>query len=407
MRRQYNVLVMAQDFLSLRASGLSRPRPTHPVTRSVPALGAAVATCAALVALATPAAAFPSRAFLSQFNTVTTVSTTVPPLNGDVNPYGIVNVPQSIGTLVRGDTLVSNFNASSNAQGTGTTIVQISPDHQQFLFAQINPNDLPGSCVGGVGLTTALSVLAGGFVVVGSLPVTDSGMGTPEAGCLIVLNSEGTPVETWSGGDINGPWDMTALQLPGFAELFVTNVLNQTVAAAGSVVNQGTVIRILVALPRGHNPIMLRSTVIATGFAEQLNSSALVLGPTGVALGFNGALYVADTVNSRIATVPLAALRVTPVAGGGGTLTSGGSINAPLGLTLAPNGDVITVNGGDGNAVETTPQGAQVDTVQIDPAGAGGDLFGLTIAPGNRGVLFVDDGDNTLKLFSHSGGYSS
>ena len=48
---------------------------------------------------------------------------------------------------------------------------------------------------------------------------------------------------------------------------------------------------------------------------------------------------------------------------------------------MAPNGDVLTVNAGDGNIVETTPSGHQVDTVQIDPAGAGGDLFGLTLAP--------------------------
>ncbi len=71
-------------------------------------------------------------------------------------------------------------------------------------------------------------------------------------------------------------------------------------------------------------------------------------------------------------------------------------------MTLAPNGDLIAANGGNGNAVEVTPFGAQVDSVQIDPAGAGGDLFGLTVAPGGRGLLFVDDGDNTLKLFHHT-----
>jgi len=401
MRRQFKVLATTQEPVPPVRPANSRRQ----ATRLLPVLGTAIAMCATLVGVAGPAAALPPSAFLGQFNTVTNVSTTVPPVIGDVNPYGIVNVPQTIGLLNRGDTLVSNFNASSNLQGTGTTIVEISPGGQQSLFAHINPDHLPGACPGGVGLTTALTVLAGGFVVVGSLPVTEAGMGNPEAGCLIVLNSDGNPVETWSGGPINGPWDMTVLQFPRFAELFVTNVLNGLIPGNTNVVNQGTVIRILVTLPPGRNPIMLGSTLIGTGFAEQLNSSALVLGPTGVALGANGVLYVADTVNSRIATIPLAALRVTPVTGGGGTLTSGGSINSPLGMTLAPNGDIITVNGGDGNGVETTPQGVQVDTVQLDPAGMGGDLFGLTIAPDNRGVLFVDDGDNTLKLFSHVGRY--
>ena len=70
------------------------------------------------------------------------------------------------------------------------------------------------------------------------------------------------------------------------------------------------------------------------------------------------------------------------------------------GSPLAPNGDLITVNGNDGNAVEVSPFGAQVDTVTIDPFNSGGDLFGLAIAPGGNGVLFVDDNGaaNTLDL---------
>ena len=211
---------------------------------------------AVMTALATsgaaPAGALRPDPFLAGFNTVTTVASTVP-ANGDVNPYGIVNVPQTVGSLVRGDTLVSNFNAKSNLQGTGTTIVQIAPDGQQSVFAQLD-GPLPGACPGGVGLTTALTVLQGGIVVVGSLPVTMGGMGKPEAGCLIVLDSHGTPLETFSGGDINGPWDMTAFQVPGFAVLFVTNVLNGTVAAKGAPVNDGTVVRLVLALPHGAPP---------------------------------------------------------------------------------------------------------------------------------------------------------
>jgi hypothetical protein len=360
------------------------------------ALAIGVAPLAVAIADSAPAGAAPVP-YLSHFTTVTEVASTVP-ANGDVNPYGVAEVPFSTGSLVRGDTLVSNFNASSNLQGTGTTIVEVAPTGQVSLFAQINPN-LPG-CPGGVGLTTALSVLNDGYVVVGSLPVTEQGIGTPEAGCLIVLNGAGVPVETWAGHGINGPWDMTSAQLFGpFAELFVTNVLNGTVAAAGNEVDQGTVLRLSVFEPAGRPPLLIGTTAVATGLGEELNSSALVLGPTGVALEPNGTLYVADTVHSRIAAVPFATSRFFPVPGGV-TVSQGGSLNSPLGLAVAPGGDLIAVNGNDGNAVEVTPFGAQVDTRTIDPFDSGGDLFGLAIAPGGRGILFVDDNSaaNTLDL---------
>ena len=112
---------------------------------------------------------------------------------------------------MRGDILISNFNNSENLQGTGTTIVQMTPPGSLSLFAQINPATLPGPCPGGVGLTTALAILPGGYVVVGSLPTTNGIAATAQAGCLIVLDSTGHVVKTISGAPINGPWDMTAV----------------------------------------------------------------------------------------------------------------------------------------------------------------------------------------------------
>jgi hypothetical protein len=370
------------------------------VASGAAALAAVVASVAAVAVAPASAAPMP---FLAHFNSVDVVASTVPttgPGAGDQNPYGVANVPFSTGNLVRGDTLVSNFNSSTNLQGTGTTIMQVAPGGQVSQFAQIDANTLPGPCPGGVGLTTALSVLGDGYVVVGSLPV--NGFGTPQAGCLIVLNSDGVPVETFAGAGINGPWDMTSLQVFGpFAELFVTNVLNGTVAAGGSEVDRGTVVRLSVFDPPGRPPAFFASNVIATGFAEELNSGALVIGPTGVALGHNGTLYVADTVKDRITAVPFATSRFFPVFGGGIPLSTGGSLNGPLGLATAPNGDLIAVNANDGNAVEISPFGVQVDTKTIDlPFNSGGDLFGLAIAPDGHGLLFVDDnaGANTLDL---------
>src|SRR5207245_2732959 len=153
-------------------------------------------------------------------------------------------VPTTTGSLVRGNILISNFNNSANLQGTGTTIVQISPSGSVSLFAHIDANHLPGECPGGVGLTTALVALKSGWVVVGSRRTTDGTAATAKAGCLLVLNSHGKVVETFFGSLINGPWDMTAADFGSRASLFVTNVLNGTVAANGKIVHQGTVLRL-------------------------------------------------------------------------------------------------------------------------------------------------------------------
>src|SRR5229473_3331530 len=145
------------------------------------------------------------------------------PANGDINPYGVAVVPVTAGALVANSVLVSNFNNSANLQGTGTTIVQISPTGSLSLFAQIDGTKLPAPCPGGVGLTTALVALRSGFVIVGSLPTTDGTSATAQAGCLIVLNSSGKPVATLQGNGINGPWDMTVLDMGTAAVLFVSN----------------------------------------------------------------------------------------------------------------------------------------------------------------------------------------
>ena len=87
-------------------------------------------------------------------NPVRSVST-VPP-NGDVNPYGVSYVPNNFypvapTALAKGDILVSNFNNSSNLQGTGTTIVRIPSKGKVSTFFR-GPK--------GVGLSTALNVLS-------------------------------------------------------------------------------------------------------------------------------------------------------------------------------------------------------------------------------------------------------
>jgi hypothetical protein len=371
------------------------------LTRALAAAATAGVAGALLLAGASAAAA-QTVPFIGGFGSPTTVMSTVPG-NGDVNPYGVAVVPRSEGLLQQGDVLVSNFNNINNQQGTGSTIVEISPSGAVTQFAQISAGSLPGRCPGGVGLTTALTVLRSGWVIVGSLPTADGTSATAQAGCLIVLDSQGQVRETFSGHGINGPWDMTALDGGAVADLFVTNVLNGTVTHSPNLVNRGTVLRLELVIAGDQPPRLVAVTRIGSGFAEQTSTSALVVGPTGVGLGADGTLYVADTLNSRIAAIPDAVFRLTS-AGTGATVSQGGALNGELGLAIAPGGDILTVNGGNGNLVEVTPAGQQVAVATLDntptPPGQPGNgaLFGLAVAPGGAGVYFVDDDTNTLNI---------
>lgn len=359
------------------------------VRRFLPFIGAALFASA-------PANA--DQPFLNTLHNIVTLTSTVP-VNGDVNPYGVAIVPTTNGALTAGNVLVSNFNNSANLQGTGTTIVQITPTGTPSLFATINAASLPGACPGGAGLTTALVALRSGFVIVGSLPTADGTAATAQAGCLIVLDSGGRLVTTISGHGINGPWDMTALDFGTAAVLFVSNVLNGTVAANGSVVAHGSILRIVLSIPIHGRPHAVSITPIASAFKERTDPAALVIGPTGLGLDAHGTLFVADTLQNRIAKIPHALFRLTD-AGDGITVSEDHALNQPLGLAIAPNGDILTVNGGDGRIVETSPNGERVATRMIDVSHSGngaGTLFGLAVA--SSGVYFVDDGNNTLNVF--------
>jgi len=133
-----------------------------------------------------------------------TITTSTIPSNGDVNPYGVAFVPQDFpagGLLNPGDLLVSNFNNAQNIQGTGTTIIKVTPTGQTSLFFQ-------GTAP--LGLSTGLEVLKAGFVLVANCP-TNSTPPVPGAlpGSLLLIDSHGKLVETITNPVIQGPWDFT------------------------------------------------------------------------------------------------------------------------------------------------------------------------------------------------------
>jgi hypothetical protein len=371
------------------------------VALAIAGCGSSSSTSSSTQATGTTAAAASTAAFLTPLTTVSKVASTVP-VNGDINPYGLVFVPSSVGKLQAGELLISNFNAKEAAkesgQGTGTTIVQVSRTGKVSPFATIDPKTLPGPCPGGVGLSTALNILPGGYVVVGSLPTTNGKTATAKYGCLIVLDSEGKVIKTIASKNIQGPWDSTAKSEGSKTALFISNALNGGAAKGIHTIDNSTVLRIELESGEGQTPKVLNETVIATGIPWIDSAEALVLGPTGLALASNGTLYVASTQDDKILAISEAATRTTAAEKGGTVLTEGGHLKEPLGMVLAPNGNIITTNGGDGKMVETTPAGKQLAVQTADSKTGAGSLFGLAISPAGNSIYFVDDGENTLNV---------
>lgn len=325
------------------------------------------------------------------------------PANGDVNPYGVAFVPHGFpsgGPLHPGDIIVSNFNNSANLQGTGTTIVKVNNGNSPTLFFQ-------GQA--GLGLTTALGVLKGGFVLVGNLPSTDgSGSCVAESGPmqnvgqggLLVIDKHGNLVQQLTSASLlNGPWDLTVRDEGQFAQVFVANALSGTV----------TRLDLLVAGDRDGDKddqvVVLRETQIASGYAHRCDPAAFVVGPTGVALNKEtDTLYVSSTGDNAIFAIRNASFRTTDAGMGNLVVQDPVHLHGPLGLALAPNGDLISTQGDAINpdpdhqseVVEFTPRGHFVSEFSVDPVA--GSAFGLAVRPLDDGFIFATVDDNTAVL---------
>lgn len=372
-------------------------------TTSLAALVCATLAFGALSARAEDAAT-PAPGLLPGIHKHTLQTSTVPE-NGDQNPYALFIAPVAAGVIQKDDVLIDNFNNAANLQGTGTTITTFNPATRKLTtFAKL-PHDLPG-CPGGVGLSTAMTMLKSGWVIVGSAPSNDGTTGTKGAGCLIVLNPQGQVAKIFADANINDPWgNMAVIDRGDRATLFVSNAGFGVGSADGDppVFNQSTILRIELAIADGKVPEITSETVVAGGFGEQADKSVFLIGPTGLAMGEGDKLYVSDALANRISEIRDASTRTTS-AGVGRTVTKDGLLSRPLAMVMTPQGHLLVTNGLNGKVVEIDPvEGKQLyaqwidaDKAQVPPGN--GDLFGLVMHPNGKGFYYVEDDVNTLVL---------
>lgn len=312
------------------------------------------------------------------------ISSTIPS-NGDLNPYGVAFVPPGFpegGPLHPGDVLVSNFNNSSNIQGTGTTIIQftprnkVAPPNQASIFFQGAPP---------LGLTLALGVLKRGFVLVGNVTTTDGTSNTVKAGPLLILDSNGKQIlsiPSDSQTKLDGPWGLTIADGFSTAKVFVSNVLDGTVTRLDLSVGPTSV-------------SVIRSTRIASGYAHRTDPAALVLGPTGLAYDpRDDVLYVASTADNAIFKVTYAG-SATQSFGKGKIVFQDVHLRGPLALAFAPNGHLLTSNGDAVNPDPTQPS----EVVEFTKKGEFIGQYNINDAPdGAFGVAVKKSGDETAQL---------
>jgi hypothetical protein len=348
------------------------------------------------------------RGFLETIHRHQTLTSTVPE-NGDQNPYAVVVAPVSIGKIQKDDILIDNFNNLSNLQGLGTTIVDYNPATKKTtMFARV-PRNLKG-CPGGVGMSTAMTMLKTGWVIAGSTPSNDGTTATKGDGCLMVFDANGNLVTTWSGPDINDPWgNMAVLDNGNSATLFVSMSgfdvpdwhVRDPATGNSMVVNKSTVLRLQLSIPEGKPPVITARTVVANGLGQRANRDVFLIGPTGLALGSDNTLYISDAQENRIVAIPDATSRTTS-GGTGREVTRGGLLHRPLAMFMAPNGHLIVCNGQNGQVVEIDPVAGKqivaqwVDINQAQSPPGNGDLFGIALTPDGKGFYYVEDDMNTV-----------
>jgi sugar lactone lactonase YvrE len=179
--------------------------------------------------------------------------------------------------------------------------------------------------------------------------------------------------------------------------VFVSNVVS------------GTVTRLDLAIMNG-KPVVMGTTHIAKGYMVQPNAAAVILGPTGLAYDDDkDVLYVASTADNKIFVVPNAGLRTGPPANGtGAVFIQDSHLRGPLGLVLAPNGDLITANGDAVNGdtgqpseiVEFNREGRFVRQFNVNPAQGG--AFGIAVERSGEDrarLAVVDDNTNDIIVF--------
>jgi hypothetical protein len=327
----------------------------------------------------------PDVSVLKQLDKQVVIGTTVDPANGAQNPYGLTVAPLTIGKLTKGDLVVCNFNASSNVQGTGESIVALHPVP--------NADPIHVSSIEALIGCDALALDIDGTIWAAAMVANDNP----------VIASTGKLLSNIKGKPFDQPWGQVLARHKSRSAFYETN--------AGT----GSVVRINLGAKFTYD-------VIATGFPVNHGKPGTVLAPSGLAYDASvDTLYFADGKNNTIVAfknvskIPKGGIKAIdngmkfsgPSAGDARIVFSGKPLNGPISTALLPNGNLVVGNTldptGKNLILEISSAGKLLDVRNVDK-GAAGSIFGM-IATGtsisDAKVYFNDDNNNNVQVLEH------
>ena len=319
-----------------------------------------------------------------------TIGSTVDPLNGDQNPYGLDVAKTTAGKITAGDLVVCNFNDKANVQGTGSTMEVLHPQ----------PGSLPRRLAKHPSLRgcDAIALSPGDDPWVASFSSNENPIFGP-AGAFFTGLTQYPWYRPWgqafaSKGPTGGP------------------AFYESNAADGSIVR--------INIDYQGNFTFDR---IADGFAVNNGPPGSILGPSGLQYDPKlDRLYVVDGMTNtvvafnHVTTIPAGGISVGstgttfsgPFASRGKVIFAGRPLNGPISSALLPNGNIVVGNTLDPNGanlmVELANSGGHELYARNVDSGAGAAIFGM-VATGttdqNTQIYFNDDNDNTLRVLVH------
>jgi len=345
-------------------------------------------------------------AALAPTGAIATVGTTVDPMNGDQNPYGLVVAPATAGLITQGDLVVCNFNdGPTNTQGNGTTIIGLHPGtgSKPYRIAQsanlLGCNALtmlPDDSISAASWGSNMNPLVGANGTVAA-PFSDTFAGTWGEAFVAATATQPAAVYVSNapGGAINAGGTIDRISLDVDAQTSFTEIVT-------GICSGGTPGAIFGPAGLTYDPAGDTLYIVAT-------SSASVIAIAGVSSISKDGVVVNGQCAGSASPTPVPTFS-GPSMASAKILAHGAPFNTPLSAALLKNGDLLVANADIGIATPSTntnllievspvlPGGFVGQPLQVDAATPGA-LFGLAAtvdAQGNQVIYFNDDNNNAV-----------